>query len=119
MNRKLIFVLINVLLVAVVGLILGFTLPLSGNNGLILSFVLLLVTLCIPTFLFLFVKDAASGFGIISIIFTVLNLAALIVFMCLNNKVDMKIIGITEASVIGAYLVSILVCIAMLPKKEN
>ncbi len=119
MNRKLLFVIINILLVGIVGLICGLTMPIGSSNTLLVSFILLLVTLCVPSALFLTLKDATGGVGITSIIFGVGNLVALIVFMSMHASIDVKVVAITEGAFVGAFLIIMLICIAAAPKKSE
>jgi len=116
-KRNLLFISINVLLVLVVGLILGFCLPIAQDGSLLLSFILMLITLLTPSLLFLTTKDATSPVSIASIIFIVGNLVTLIVFMCMVR--DIKVVGITEAAILGAYLIVMLICVACLPEKKE
>lgn len=115
-KKNLLFVIINILLVAVVGVILGICLPLASNNAMLLSYCLLLVTLLCPMLVYFTVKNATSPIGIASLVFLVGNIATLIVFMF--NVKEIKVVGITEAAIVGAYLAIMLVCIACLKKKD-
>jgi len=115
-KRNLVFIVINVLLVAVIGVVLGICLPISTSPAAILSLTMLLVTLACPTFLFLFCKNANSPIGIASILVLVGNLVTTAVFLFTVDEI--KIVAITEAAIVGAYLVAVLISLACTAKKE-
>ena len=121
MNKnKVAFLCLNVVLIAVVGLILGFCAPVTRSNSLLICYIALLVTLLAPSLIYLLVKDATSPMGIISILFAVGNVAILIVFMCMHTTISPEAVAITEGSIVGLFLVASMIVLACSnkPKEE-
>lgn len=116
MKKKMLFVVINALLVLVVGLLLGLTV-INGRSfdGVVLGYILLLVTLCAPTIVFFANQPMNSPLNVGSLLFIVVNVAANVVFMCINPALNA--IAITEASICGVFLVYLLILVGM-SKKE-
>ena len=119
MKRTGLFILANVALVLVVGLIVGLTIVSkeTGFTGRVLGFILLLITLCSPTIIFLAKQPMNSPLNVGSLLFTVTNVVANSVFMALSP--ELNVIAIAEAIIIGVYIVFLMIVIALSSKGKK
>lgn len=103
----------------VIGLIFGLT---CGNhifvNGAgISAFILLLVTLCLPSVVYFVGGKMTTGGRICSVLFILLELAVNIVFMC-KPSFGIKAFWITEAILIGVFLIALLIILALFKNND-
>lgn len=114
MKTRTLFMLINALLVLVVGLVFGIALgSYIWNDGACISaFIVLLLTLCLPSVIYLVGKNMTTGGRVISIVFMLFELATCIVFLT-KPSIGVNAFWIAEAIVIGVYLAGLLAIIAL------
>lgn len=118
MNKKYLFAVTNALLVGIVGLLVGlFCKDIFATGTGVVSFVCLLIALCIPSVVYFLASKAGSPSVIICLLLMFAELGINIAFMV--KPVDGKICAITQAAVVGAFLIATLVFIAVGDKKEN
>jgi len=119
MKRKALFIVTNILLVLVIGLIIGFTIIAKETsfNGRVLGFILLLITLCAPTFIFLAGQPMNSPINVGTLLFVVGNAIANVCFMIFVP--ELNVLAITEAIIIGVYLIYMMIVIALLGKEKK
>ncbi len=120
MKKKSLFIVVNALLVAVIGIIFGLTCGeyLFVNGAGISAFVLLLITLCIPSLLYLYGPRMTVGGRICTLIFILLELTLSIVFMC-KPAFGIKAFWITEAIVVALFLAALLVILALFKNSDS
>ena len=119
MNKKCLFGIVNALLVGIVGLLVGlFCKDVFATGVGTASFVILLVALCLPTLIYLYASKGGYPTLVLSVLFAVAELGISIGFMVKRDG-DPKVLAITEACVVGAFLITILVLIATGNKKEE
>lgn len=120
MKKKILFLVINTLLVIVVGLAFGLTCGESifVNGAGISAFTLLLVTLIMPSLLYFFESKISFGGKICTLIFITFNLINCIVFMC-KPAFGIKAFWITEAIIICLFLVALLVILALFKNSDS
>lgn len=113
MKNSTLFYIINGLLVLVVGLILGLTCSsyIFSNSTGICAFVCLLVTLCLPSLIYAFADNLKVGGLIATILFTVFEVVLNIVFICMPS-LGLTPYWISQAIIIGAFLISSLLLVA-------
>lgn len=118
MKRICLFGIVNALLIGIVGLLIGLFCQNLFQTGVgIAAFIMLLVSLALPI-LILLTKNYGQGLVIILSLLMVAELVMNIVFMVKPN-VDGKVFAITQASVVGAFLIATLCLIAFQDKKEE
>lgn len=118
MKNKMIFVGINVFLVAAVGLIIGLVFSdnvFQGTTG-ITAFVFLLVTLAIPSLIYVFNSKLNTGSRIITSFFIIAEIILNIVYLCIP-KADIKVYAIIQLVMIVLTLTSFLIILGLF--KEN
>ena len=120
MNKKReLFISLNAFLVIIVGVIVGLACKDVFNSNLgITSFVALLITLCLPTVIFLLESKTNFGFIILGVLFVAGELVTNILFMAFADW-GMKKFGIVQACLIGALLIALMVNVCFIPKKEE
>lgn len=113
MKKKTLFTIIDILLVAIIGLIFGFSCAdhIFSTNAGIVSFTGLLVTLFIPTIIYLFYEKLNPANTIISTLFVLGELVANIVFI-VKPTFGLTNFAITQGVIIGVYLIALLSIIA-------
>lgn len=119
MSKKCLFAITNALLVGIVGLLIGlFCANIFSTNVGIAAFVCFLVSLCIPSAIFFLAAKAGNAGIVMTSLLMVAELAINITFMA-KPALDAKVFAITQACVIGAFLIAMLVFIAVSGKKEQ
>ena len=119
MKQKCLFAITNALLVAIVGALVGLFCKDMFTTGVgTTAFVVLLVTLCIPTLIYLFVPKDNFAVLVLSVLLVVAELGVSIGFM-VKYQSEAKVFAIVEACVVGAFLVAMLITIASAGKKEE
>lgn len=116
--KKSYFVLTNVLLVAIVGILIGcFFSDLLVGAGLA-AFICMLVVLCAPTVLFLLKDKINFPILIASCVFLVFELVANIIFV-FKAGLESKTFAIVQASLVGVFLLTLLVIFASTFTKQE
>lgn len=120
MKNKIVFLVINALLIAVIGTIVGLAFKdniFAGAVGTV-AFIVFLVNLAIPSISYLLNdkillggKISLSAFGLAEFI---LNIA----YMCLSTA-DIKVYAIIQACLIGILLVAFLIIISLFKEKDK
>ena len=115
--KKCLFGVVNLLLVAIVGVLVGvFCKDIFATGVGTASFVTLLVALCIPSLVFFLVKKGETP-TIMFLLLMVAELCVSIIFMA-KSSLDVKALAITQAIVVGVFLIALLVYFAMDKKEE-
>lgn len=114
MKSKTLFLIINVLLVLVVLLCFGIAGKdwVFSNPTSISSFVVLLVALCLPSVFYLLKDVMGPGGRVASVLVLLAEVGISILFLC-KPEFGLSAFWITEAVVLGVYLASLLVIIAL------
>ena len=118
MKNKMVFIGINAFLVAAVGLIIGLVFSdnvFQGTTG-ITAFVFLLVTLAIPSIIYVFNSKLNTGSRIITSFFIIAEVILNIVYLCIPNA-DIKVYAIIQLIMIVLTLTSFLIILGLF--KEN
>lgn len=120
MKNKIVFLVINALLIAVIGTIVGLAFKdniFAGAVGTV-AFIVFLFNLAIPSISYLLNdkillggKISLSAFGLAE---SILN----IVYMCLSTA-DIKVYAIIQACLIGILLVAFLIIISLFKEKDK
>lgn len=118
MKSKMVFIGINAFLVAAVGLIIGLVFSdtiFQGTTG-ITAFVFLLVTLAIPSLIYIFNSKLNTGSRIITSFSIIAEVILNIVYLCIP-KADIKVYAIIQLAMITLTLTSFLIILGLF--KEN
>lgn len=118
MKNKMVFIGINAFLVAAVGLIIGLVFSdnvFQGTTG-ITAFVFLLVTLTIPSLIYVFNSKLNTGSRIITSFFIIAGVILNIIYLCIP-KADVKVYAIIQLAMIVLTLTSFLIILGLF--KEN
>lgn len=119
MNKKLLFGITNALLVGIVGLLVGlFCKDIFATPVGTASFITLLIALCIPAVIYLCASKAGYPAIVMCALLMLAEVAISIGFM-VKSGTDAKVLAITQACVVGAFLIAMLVFIATAGKKEE
>lgn len=119
MNKKCLFSIVNVLLVAIVGLLVGlFCKNIFSTQIGIGAFVCFLIALCIPAVVFFLASKAGNTAIVLCVLLMVAELVINIIFMA-KPTIEPSYYAITQASVVGAFLVAMLIVIGVGSKKED
>lgn len=113
-----VFIGINAFLVAAVGLIIGLVFSdtiFQGTTG-ITAFVFLLVTLAIPSLIYIFNSKLNTGSRIITLLSMIAEVILNIVYLCIP-KADIKVYAIIQLAMIALTLISFLIILGLF--KEN
>ena len=120
MKKNLLFSLIDIVLVAAFGLIFGLVggKDLFANSTSLSAYIFLLVTLLLPLPVFFLSKKMVFGGLVSSIMFIVGELIVDLMFVC---KPDFGFVPfwICQACLIGAYLVVLLIIVAVFFPNDN
>ena len=119
MNKKCLFGIVNALLVAIIGLLVGlFCKDIFATGVGVGAFIVLLVALCLPTLIYLFASKGGYPALVLSVLFAVAEFGISVGFMVKNGS-EPKVFAIVEAVVVGAFLIAMLVFIATNKKEEE
>lgn len=113
MNKNLLFLIIDLLLVGVVGSIFGLACGdyiFSTSSG-IASFATLLVVLLIPSLIYVLKKKLNTANIVVSTLFVLAEIVSCVIFVSLP-KLGLTNFAITEGVVVGIFLIALLVVIA-------
>ena len=114
MKKKLLFIVSNALLVLVLGLIIGlvFGKHIFTHPAGIGAFVCMLLTLTIPSAIYFLSPRITLGSKIVTTIFVILEFILNLVFL-IRPDFGPTIFWIIQGSLIGIYLVSIMIIVAL------
>lgn len=120
MKNKTLFYLLNTCLVAAVGLILGFTcgsyiFATSTGTG---AYIACLLTLCLPAIMYALKGSMMVGSRVCFYLLIFCELVINIVFMAMPN-VAVSIFGICQGSIVGLFLLFILIAVAYYRHSNN
>ena len=120
MKKRNLFLITNALLTLIIGVIFGLTCGESIfiNAAGISAFVCLLVTLCLPSIIYVFANKITAGERIISILFILAEIALNIVFMA-KPSFGIKSFWISQAILVGILLIALLIIIALFKSEEE
>ena len=118
MKNKYIILLLNILLVLSVGFIIGFSFSdhIFSESTSMIAFILFLITICFPSFLYLLSKEMMVGSKIVIILFIVLEVITNILFMLIPSW-GTKTLALTQTICISLLLLSLIIIVAFF--KEN
>lgn len=120
MKNKITFLVINALLIAVIGTIVGLVFKdniFAGAVGTV-AFIVFLVNLAIPSISYLLNDKILLGGKISLSTFGLAEFVLNIVYMCLSTA-DIKVYAIIQACLIGILLVAFLIIISLFKEKDK
>lgn len=120
MKNKIVFLVINALLIAVIGTIVGLAFKdniFAGAVGTV-AFIVFLVNLAIPSISYLLNDKILLGGKISLSTFGLAEFILNIVYMCLSTA-DIKVYAIIQACLIGILLVAFLIIISLFKEKDK
>lgn len=120
MKNKIVFLVINALLIAVIGTIVGLAFKdniFAGAVGTV-AFIVFLVNLAIPSISYLLNDKILLGGKISLSAFGLAEFILNIVYMCLSTA-DIKVYAIIQACLIGILLVAFLIIISLFKGKDK
>lgn len=120
MKNKIVFLVINALLIAVIGTIVGLAFKdniFAGAVGTV-AFIVFLFNLAIPSISYLLNDKILLGGKISLSTFGLAEFILNIVYMCLSTA-DIKVYAIIQACLIGILLVAFLIIISLFKEKDK
>lgn len=120
MKNKIVFLVINALLIAVIGTIVGLAFKdniFAGAVGTV-AFIVFLFNLAIPSISYLLNNKILLGGKISLSAFGLAEFILNIVYMCLSTA-DIKVYAIIQACLIGILLVAFLIIISLFKEKDK
>ncbi len=120
MKNKIVFLVINALLIAVIGTIVGLAFKdniFAGAVGTV-AFIVFLFNLAIPSISYLLNDKILLGGKISLSAFGLAEFILNIVYMCLSTA-DIKVYAIIQACLIGILLVAFLIIISLFKEKDK
>ncbi len=120
MKNKIIFLVINALLIAVIGTMVGLVFKdniFAGAVGTV-AFIVFLFNLAIPSISYLLNDKILLGGKISLSTFGLAEFILNIVYMCLSTA-DIKVYAIIQACLIGILLVAFLIIISLFKEKDK
>lgn len=120
MKNKIVFLVINALLIAVIGIIVGLVFKdniFAGAVGTV-AFIVFLFNLAIPSISYLLNDKILLGGKISLSTFGLAEFILNIVYMCLSTA-DIKVYAIIQACLIGILLVVLLIIISLFKEKDK
>lgn len=120
MKNKIVFLVINALLIAVIGTIVGLVFKdniFAGAVGTV-AFIVFLFNLAIPSISYLLNDKILLGGKISLSTFGLAEFILNIVYMCLSTA-DIKVYAIIQACLIGILLVALLIIISLFKEKDK
>lgn len=120
MKNKIVFLVINALLIAVIGIIVGLVFKdniFAGAVGTV-AFIVFLFNLAIPSISYLLNDKILLGGKISLSTFGLAEFILNIVYMCLSTA-DIKVYAIIQACLIGILLVALLIIISLFKEKDK
>lgn len=120
MKNKIVFLVINALLIAVIGIIVGLVFKdniFAGAVGTV-AFIVFLFNLAIPSISYLLNDKILLGGKISLSTFGFAEFILNIVYMCLSTA-DIKVYAIIQACLIGILLVALLIIISLFKEKDK
>lgn len=120
MKNKIVFLVINALLIAVIGTIVGLAFKdniFAGAVGTV-AFIVFLFNLAIPSISYLLNDKILLGGKISLSTFGLAEFILNIVYMCLSTA-DIKVYAIIQACLIGILLVALLIIISLFKEKDK
>lgn len=120
MKNKIVFLIINALLIAVIGTIVGLVFKdniFAGAVGTV-AFIVFLFNLAIPSISYLLNDKILLGGKISLSTFGLAEFILNIVYMCLSTA-DIKVYAIIQACLIGILLVALLIIISLFKEKDK
>lgn len=120
MKNKIVFLVINALLIAVIGTIVGLAFKdniFAGAVGRV-AFIVFLFNLAIPSISYLLNDKILLGGKISLSAFGLAEFILNIVYMCLSTA-DIKVYAIIQACLIGILLVAFLIIISLFKEKDK
>lgn len=120
MKNKIVFLVINALLIAVIGTIVGLAFKdniFAGAVGTV-AFIVFLFNLAIPSISYLLNDKILLGGKIFLSAFGLAEFILNIVYMCLSTA-DIKVYAIIQACLIGILLVAFLIIISLFKEKDK
>lgn len=120
MKTRNLFFILNILLVVVIGVAIGLTCKdyIFANGAGTSAFICLLVTLALPSLIYLYSSKLKIPGVIATILFLVAEFVVNILFLCKPSFGD-SAFWISQAGVIGAFLVADLIILASNKKPEE
>ena len=119
MKKKILFIIINLILVGIVGALVGILCKDRLSDTVALGgFIILLVSLVFPSLIYFVSNKFGQAALITSVLFTVFEIATGITFLSISCSSNNPIL-ITEAVEIGLFLIVILVIVATYKKEEK
>lgn len=114
MKNKYIILLLNVLLVIFIGLIIGITFRESIFNYTVrtIAFVLLLITICAPAVIYIFLKNSLFGTKVVFVLFIIAELIINILFLSVSS-LSGKALAISQAVVVSTLLISLIIIVSL------
>lgn len=120
MKNKIVFLIINALLIAVIGTIVGLVFKdniFAGAVGTV-AFIVFLFNLAIPSISYLLNDKILLGGKISLSTFGLAEFILNIVYMCLSTA-DIKVYAIIQACLIGILLIALLIIISLFKEKDK
>lgn len=120
MKNKIVFLVINALLIAVIGTIVGLVFKdniFAGAVGTV-AFIVFLFNLAIPSISYLLNDKILLGGKISLSTFGLAEFILNIVYMCLSTA-DIKVYAIIQACLIGILIVALLIIISLFKEKDK
>lgn len=113
MKNKTLFFILNALLVAIVGVIIGLTCSshIFVNGAGVSAFVCLLIVLCLPSLIYVEADKLKVGGLIATILFVVAEIVLSIIFL-VKPSFGVSPYWISQAAVIGSFLIAGLIIVA-------
>ena len=119
MKRKILFIITNVLLVAIVGALIGvFCKDIFATGTSMGGYIAFVIALCLPSLVYFVGRPLGFAVTVDLSLLMAAEIIADIIFMCKPDFPTTSLV-ITQASILGAFLIASLVIIASIRKEDK